>query len=283
MLYAKSLEELERMLELLLIELKKVGLSLNADKTKILHSSNADSGANYGFVNIGDEFIEILAIGTHHRHLGRHISLSPGEWVEIEISNRIRQAWAAFHKHSKIILNRHVSIDKRLKYFDVCVSPSLLFSLSSFPVPQSQLQRMDRLQRKMLRRIIGWRRIENESWRDTMKRMNDRLEAAQSRYYCIPWSEKFARAQWKFAIHLQSICEEAWASKMRTFSYPQIHDVAAEYLPNRELGRPCMRWDDYLKNFCKQMWPEFMNEHWSITLKRVNAIEYEDSFVAFVM
>ena len=81
-----------------------------------------------------------------------------------------------------------------MKYFDTCVTPALLYSLHCFPIPQSQLERLNQLQRKMMRRIIGWRRTEGEEWIDTMRRMKKRLETSQSYYYCVPWAEKYARA-----------------------------------------------------------------------------------------
>ena len=57
LLYAKSLKELELMTELLVIELRKVGLTLNTKKTKILHSSDADEGAGTDFALIDDDFV----------------------------------------------------------------------------------------------------------------------------------------------------------------------------------------------------------------------------------
>ena len=51
------------------------------------------------------------------------------------------------------------------------------FGIIIFPVSHSHLQKFDRLQREMLRRIIGWRKVKDESWQDTMSRMKKRLEA----------------------------------------------------------------------------------------------------------
>ena len=46
------------------------------------------------------------------------------------------------------------------------------------------MEELDILQRKMLRRIIGWRRIEGEAWDETMRRMRDRSDHAHQLY---PW------------------------------------------------------------------------------------------------
>lgn len=42
----------------------------------------------------------------------------------------------------------------------------------------------------MLRRIIGWRRTEDEEWAIIMRRMNERRKSAEELYKCEPWSEK---------------------------------------------------------------------------------------------
>ena len=84
----------------------------------------------------------------------------------------------AFGKHIKVLLDHNISLQLRLKYFDTCVGPALLFGTAVLPMTRTQLQDLDRLQRKMLRRIVGWRRIEGEDCRDTMVRMNQRLSRA---------------------------------------------------------------------------------------------------------
>ena len=38
-------------------------------------------------------------------------------------------------------------------------------------MPEVEFQEMDRIQRKMMRRIVGWRRVDDEHWSETMKRM----------------------------------------------------------------------------------------------------------------
>ena len=85
LLYAKSLEELQRMTELLITELRKVGLHLNADKTKILHSSIHDAGADRDYVDINGEFVQVLHEDQSHRYLGRHMSVSLENRLRIEI------------------------------------------------------------------------------------------------------------------------------------------------------------------------------------------------------
>ena len=70
LLYAKSLTELEHMSELLISELREVGLHLNAKKSKILHTQ-FDKDSDKDFVDIDADFIKILHNTDYHRYLGR--------------------------------------------------------------------------------------------------------------------------------------------------------------------------------------------------------------------
>ena len=93
---------------------------------------------------------------------------------------RKKQVWFIFNKYKKVLLNNHVSLGKRLQYFDACATPAAIYGLSLFPLRRSELDSLDILQRKILRRIVGWRRIDTESWRDTIDRMNQRLLHGQT-------------------------------------------------------------------------------------------------------
>eukprot|EP00973_Karenia_brevis_P019828 2718821-Karenia_brevis.AAC.1 len=98
MLYGKSLHEVTGMMELLLSEFRSIGLEMNAKKTKIL-TNDLDfiMGNSNQFIEIFDEFVEILAWNAEHRYLGRMINVGSKNGREFEIRNRKKCAWAAFH------------------------------------------------------------------------------------------------------------------------------------------------------------------------------------------
>ena len=120
--------------------------------------------------------MKILNDDESHRYLGKQLSTFPSLRAHIEFSNRKRAAWASFHKHKSVLLDHNVSLRLRLKYFDTSIAPSMLFAIIVLPMTKGRLQELDKLQRKMLRRIVGWRRIINEDWTIIMKRMTDRFD-----------------------------------------------------------------------------------------------------------
>ena len=84
--YAKSLEELERMTELLL------NLSLHASEIKIFHREFADSFQSIDFVDTSGAMIGILHVDSAYRYLGRILHLDSKIRISKELDHRIKQA-----------------------------------------------------------------------------------------------------------------------------------------------------------------------------------------------
>lgn len=237
-------------------------------------------GPNFVRVDIGNDFVRVLHENESHKYLRRFVSLCPSDRIQVEFQNRKNHAWASFHKHKKVLLNTHVSLAKRLQIFDVCVSPSMMFALILLPLTRTEIEELDVLQRKMLRRIVGWRRIEGESWDVTMRRMRTRLEHGRTLYDWKDWSYRLVRDQWRFAIHLTSTTSPMMSAMLRYTSAAQ-HDSEGLYFPHRCVSRPKMKWDYYLKTFSQQHFPHRSSEHWSCVIKSVSCMEFEPLFIDF--
>ena len=86
--------------------------------------------------------------------------------------------------------------------------------MSTLPLTKSYILQLDILQRKMLRRIIGWRRHPDEDWHSTMRRMNDRMSKGFDLYQWKNWSEIFARSQWNMANHILRYKPRTWSKSL---------------------------------------------------------------------
>ena len=161
---------------------------------------------------------------------------------------------------------------KRLRFFDACVSPTVLFALVSFPLTRDQVEVLDALQRKMLRRIVGWRRVDGEPWDETMRRMRDRLERARRLHNWQRWSYRFFRGQWKFVVHFSKTTMSEW---MLLYNCSPCFDVRGDYVPHRDVGRPRTKWDEHLKQFFVHHFPNRRGEHWSHISRSVEYIGLE--------
>ena len=164
----------------------------------------------------------------------------------------------------------------------MCVTPALLFALPAIPMTKTRISQLDVLQRKMLRRIVDWRRLDEEPWRDTMHKMSERLAAGERLYTCQPWSQAFARAQWRLIGHLVRAPPMLWARAVCKLNYRPVHDPVSAHRPFRTRGRPHMRWDDHVKYFCVEKFPLAEGRHWSDLLTRENVDSLEDAFIEFL-
>ena len=164
-------------------------------------------------------------------------------------------------------------------FFNACVTPVVQFALAAFPLTKKHRDDLDILQRKMLRNIVGWRRIADEPWHDTMERMSNRLSRAQELHYISPWSLTHARAQWRYAQNVHS-SPHLWSYYMRSFNRQTCALPDGVHLPHRYRGRPCTRWDDNITSFCTNTWPGVVG-HWSDVFSVVDASKHEDEYILF--
>eukprot|EP00973_Karenia_brevis_P033083 4565612-Karenia_brevis.AAC.1 len=98
-------------------------------------------------------------------------------------------AWYQFHKRSYIFKNPALSIKKKLRFFDAYVTPSALYGLAAIAITTTSLQTLGIVQRKMLRLMVGWTRVQDETWEATMHQMKMKIKYALERTNIQIWPE----------------------------------------------------------------------------------------------
>ena len=89
-----------------------------------------------------------------------------------------------FNTHKDTLLNRHVSLRLRLKFFDSGITPTILFGLLTCPLTSNQLQKLEVVKNRMLRSIVGWAPLVDNDWHELMQKMNRKLKNAQQNFQC---------------------------------------------------------------------------------------------------
>jgi len=149
------------------------------------------------------------------------------------------------------LCNRHISSNLRLKLFDAVVTPTILFGLAVLPLSTASLRKIEATQRKMLRKIVGWIRIQNEPWDVTMRRMKLRVARALGSRAIMPWKKRLAKYLWKFILRIKTARSESWIKLASEWEPNECDDAFNEYLAHRDRGRPNLRWDDVVNRFCR--------------------------------
>ena len=108
--------------------------------------------------------------------------------------------------------------------------------------------------------------------------MKRRMEEAEQQYRCKKWSEKYASAKWQYAFHLLDQSPQKWARWIIAYSHRANEDEESPYIPHRYPGRPRLRWDDIIQDYCTQKWPERSDETWFTILSTISAASHEEDF-----
>ena len=107
-------------------------------------------------MQIDDMRIEILTRSESVRYLGQQVTFQQQEMTEIK--NRIRTAWATFHKYRQELTSKNYMLKHRLRLFDAAITPTICYA-SRTRAPTKEHERMlQSAQRKMLRLIIQTKR-----------------------------------------------------------------------------------------------------------------------------
>lgn len=141
-----------------------------------------------------------------------------------------------------------MALKLRLKCFDCCITPVVLFGLSVLPLTASHLQKLDALQRRMLR--SDYSAGSGLGMRTGMKHVR-----YGCRQKCAPWQSTWSK-QWEQLHSLaHRVASHSWG-KFAVLWTPR--DEWENNFPrklHRKPGRPALRWDNRLKDFCQQYFP----------------------------
>ena len=77
---------------------------------------------------------------------------------EMDLSCRIDKAWKAFYCNAEILCCKEVALGRRLRYLETLVGKVLFWGAWSLKFTKKQLSRLNGVQQRMVRKMIGLRR-----------------------------------------------------------------------------------------------------------------------------
>ena len=123
----------------------------------------------------------------------------------------------AFFCHRETLCDRNVSIGKRLRYFDVVISPVAVFAAGHRTMYKTDLRKFDVLFRKLLRSIVGppagmdwtrpWHEIIVHDW-------NGRVNEFVALHGIKLWSERCVQQYWELAHYISSLEDQRWVKRL---------------------------------------------------------------------
>ena len=153
LLFASSKEQLQKMLCEFKRSTEKVGLRIHPGKTKILSNQSLDIRKE---IEIDDIKVVMLTREESTKYLGQMITFQQQETTEVR--NRIRAAWAKFHKYRQELTSRNYMLRHRLRLFDAVETPTMNYASGTWTLTKEHERMIQSTQRKILRLIIQTKR-----------------------------------------------------------------------------------------------------------------------------
>ena len=248
LLAASTLEQCRMMMDDLVKEAKKAGLTIHSGNTKVMHNSRG-KGKRLKLLKttIGD--LIILRDGEAVQYLGKMVACR--ESTTAEITHRVSKAWACFWANKDLLCARHAPVTKRFQFFAKTVTPTMLYGCCSWTLREEHWSRIQTTYRRMCRQIWAGTKVHSsraspEQWLDNFKTTTKLAEQVAGQSGVRPWMEIVLRTQWKWLGHVLRRSDDRWTVK------------ALLWQPRgwRAQGRPEKRWTDTFANFSKIVFPE---------------------------
>ena len=152
LIFAKFRQEISLLLDELVRQCARVGLILNAKKTKIL---TTEAQAPCQLTTPAGMSVDVLSGLSTHKWLGSLLSSRGSGHTAADVEFHLSSASRAFYANRQTLCDKNVSILHRLRCFDAVVSPVACFAAGHRAVHQGDLNRLDVAFRKHLRQLVG--------------------------------------------------------------------------------------------------------------------------------
>ena len=159
-LMAESEKDLQKLLDIVVIESEAMGLSLNVKKTECMVVSKQSTNPRCNLVSKGETIKQV----TKFKYLG-YLITSDGKCIT-EIRKRIAMAKDTFQKMKPILANRNISMATKLKAMKTYVWAVLLYGCECWTMNSAIVKKLEAVEMWFIRRMmrISWtERRSNES------------------------------------------------------------------------------------------------------------------------
>ena len=183
--------------------------------------------------------MDVLDRASSHKLLGR--LLHAGGCHDADIDFHLQAALRAFNANRWILIDRHVSLATRLRYFDTIITPVACFAAGHRMIFKKDLNKIDVTFRKLLRNMVGppaatdWSR----PWHEILHDWNARVAQFVEQYSVKHWSVRCLEMHWQLAHYAANLPPDRWLARILTWTCRE----------HQNTGRPRNTWDTMIQKF----------------------------------
>lgn len=228
-LTAHTLEDLQNIMNRFADAAVKFGLTISLKKTEVLFQPAPGTSHTDPVLKIGDTQLNSV---KNFSYLGSIMSHDTS--LDMEITNRIAKASAAFGLLSHTLWNKHgIKLQTKIKVYNAAIVPCLLYGSGTWTLYKRQIRQLDSFHMKCLRRICGIK------WQQRIPNTEVLEKCGTTGIEAI-----ILQNQLRWAGHVVRMDS---GRIPKALFYGQLKDG------HRSEGRPYLRYKDSLKHSLKQL------------------------------
>ena len=223
-LCTEDTKQMERNLNILNANSKKVGLKIHKEKTKYM--------TNYETTQQLEVENKVIERVTQYKYLGQTIQTE--NRMPNEIDQRIRAGWSSFGKNKEILQDRDIPMCLKRKVFNQCIIPTITYGCQTWTLTEKIMRKIRTTQRAMERKMLGIK-LQDKVPNNKIRQQTGTMDIA----------ENILRLKWKWAGHLARTQDNRWTKR------------CTEWQPRegkRSRGRPQTRWRDDIRKAGGPTW-----------------------------
>lgn len=227
-------ETLQTMLQDLSQESKKVGLTMNKAKTKIMTTRS------HRQITVEGEEIESVDSYVYLGHL-----IAFGNQMDLEIERRITNSWKRYWSLKEVMKSKQYSTAIKRKLYQTCILPVLTYGCQTWANTRQQQQKLITCQRAMERSILGLTKRDRKRAVDI--RNITKIEDVVN---------KTKKLKWRWTGHFMRENRNKWTK--------DITEWTPRFQTKRKKGRQRIRWSDDIRKVAGPLWQRMacIREEW---------------------
>lgn len=219
LLMARNKNRLQENINIWKKHLEESGMTINIDKTKVMHVTKQDNEEEEVDIQIDGKHIQTVQT---YEYLG--VLINKDGRIDQEIKHRISKGNRTYYQiNNTLIGKKEISIKAKMHLYKTIYTPTLLYSSETWTMTDKQKSKITTAEMRYLRRVVGKTRrdrVRNRSIRDD-------LELA-------PLVEDIKIKQLQWYGHLVRMSNERYPKK--------IFEMRCD--GRRDRGRPRRKWED---------------------------------------
>ena len=253
--FAKSVEELQTILDIFDHEFSRFGLTISIKKTKTMcFNTDSDLLSSTSLVSLKGKEIENVGKFTYLGHTLSNIQSEQSAFI----TQRVASAYAKWNDLKQVLTDKRVYLTTRMKFLSACVRTRLTYSVQAGMLNASETTKLESIWMNFLRRLVR-KGFERENVPQARRRARSRASRSSRSSQSEPMENiEEEDIDWRFKLTNQNVLNITKSEPISKFCLGQHLKYIAHVtrLPNSSIQKQLL-FGTNKKRYARDPWRKY--------------------------